>query len=517
MKKTLLILSFVVLAAIAGCQEGRMGRLSRDKTVESYANSLLYMEIAALSYDQRRPWNPPENFTKAGYGIVIAPNHILTTAWNIFDSSYIKCKAKGTPDYFEANVKVVDYQLNLALLAFDPQQSPLAVPVTFNEVTPNRAPVQSHWITEDGTVMQQKGEYDRAEMFSNSVSFNSQITYIVENIALPSGSSRLVTQNGRVIGLAAWSESTSQEMGVIPSATINAFLTAARAGESAGEAGPTQNAGNTPTPGQTKPYQGFGWAGFHVEPLNDPVRREWLGLAQYPNRGVIVSDVLQMGTGSNILEKNDVIINVNGYEIDTYGKYNSPVFGRIDFNHLLLSSPAGSENSFTVIRDTKRLELKTQSKHIRADQMLIPFYAYDKKPTYFVTGGFIFRPLTRDYLTIWGEDWYSKAPTNLMIYFLGDSFKPTKSREEIVILSEVLPAMTNLGYHQMSNAVVSKVDNYPVESLSHMYDLIQSAPGPFITIEFEKNQPLLVLPKDRLNQIDQMINQAYGITQPRSI
>ncbi len=491
----LITLLCVVLTTITGCQQRRVAGTHQNKLDENYAKSLLYMEIAALSYDQRRPWNPPENFTKAGYGVVIAPNMLLTTAWNIFDSSYIKCKAKGTPDYFEAKVKVVDYQLNLALLEFDPAAFPTAQPITFNETIPIRDTVRTVWITEDATVMSQKGEYDRAEIFSNSVSFNNVITYIVENIALPSGSSRIVTQNGQIIGLAAWSESTSQEMGVIPSATINAFLTAA----------------------MQEQYHGFGWAGFHVEPLNDPVRRDLLGLVDYPEKGVIVSDVLNMGTASDVLQKNDVIIIINGYDIDTYGKFQSPQYGRIGFNHLLVSSPAGSDNNITIIRDKQAIELNCKSRHINADQMLIPYYAYDKKPTYFVTGGFIFRPLTRDYLTIWGEDWYSKAPTNLMIYFFGESFKPTKSRKEIVILSEVLPAMTNLGYHQLSNAVVSKVDNYPVESLQHMYNLIESAPGPFITIEFEQHEPLLVLPKEQLPQINEMLNQAYGVGKPENL
>ena len=44
---------------------------------------------------------------------------------------------------------------------------------------------------------------------------------------------------------------------------------------------------------------------------------------------------------------------------------------------------------------------------------LVPMEQYETLPTYYIYGGLVFCPLSKDLLNIWGSQWYQSAPREL--------------------------------------------------------------------------------------------------------
>jgi len=182
------------------------------------------------------------------------------------------------------------------------------------------------------------------------------------------------------------------------------------------------------------------------------------------------------------------------------------------FHHLITSHKVGDDIVFDIWRDGAKQQLHVQAKNFGVGEMLVPYYEYGEQPEYVVTGGFVFQKLTRPFMTNWGKDWEGKVTPHLLHYFKDMAFKPTAQRREIVILSYVLPAQINLGYTDLAQIVVSKFNGMPISRLSDIVMAQKLNPGAkYDVVEFELDNPTVVIPRQQLPQADAMIATSYGI------
>ena len=91
---------------------------------------------------------------------------------------------------------------------------------------------------------------------------------------------------------------------------------------------------------------------------------------------------------------------------------------------------------------------------------------------YYVLGGIIFQELSRQYLKEWGPNWQKEAPQRLVYLDRFQSELFPEGHRKIVILSQVLPANTTIGYDDFSYLTVTKVNGKEINSLR---DLAESA------------------------------------------
>ena len=144
--------------------------------------------------------------------------------------------------------------------------------------------------------------------------------------------------------------------------------------------------------------------------------------------------------------------------------------------------------------------------------MLVPYYEFDLQPEYIVTAGYVLQTLTRPYLAQWGDGWEGQVEPHLFHYFHDLAFKPTDLRTDIVILSYVLPANINLGYADLDQLVVKKFNGMNVSSIADVLTAQKLNPdSKYAVIEFELDNPPVVIPRDQLALADQLISQNYGI------
>src|SRR5439155_19875834 len=101
---------------------------------------------------------------------------------------------------------------------------------------------------------------------------------------------------------------------------------------------------------------------------------------------------------------------------------------------------------------------------------LVPDAVYDQEPEYLIVGGLVFQPLTDAFLQSWGGDWKRRAPFRLFYY---NNQNPTRERPALVLLSQVLPDIYNLGYQDLKYLVLDEVNGQKISRLPELKEALQ--------------------------------------------
>jgi hypothetical protein len=259
-------------------------------------------------------------------------------------------------------------------------------------------------------------------------------------------------------------------------------------------------------------WRGFPRGGFAWQNLTNPVLREALGLAE-EETGVRLTRVLPHGTAAGALEAGDVILEVDGVEIDATGHYEHPVYGRMLFALLFSDGRRPGETMNTrILRDGVRRAVATPLRRIQAEADKIPPYVYGHGPNYVVVGGLVFQELTVPYLTTFG-DWQRRGPPRLLIAYDREAAMPSPESPRFVILSSVLPDAANLGYEGVRNLIVERVNGRRIGSMDDLREAFARPEGDFHVVEFLPGLPpeRLVLDVEETEASAQRIRAAYGV------
>lgn len=454
--------------------------------------SLVYLQITSQSYDTMQPWRRGEAQEHPGFGVAVGTNLLITPAANLTNVQYIKARRYGMNEYMTATIKVVDYEANLALLELDPKKlgRPLT-PITFSETYVRGATAEYHWAKEDADVSSGQAVLDRAEVVATPISFARLLHYLMANCSHAAGLGELFTLQGEFIGLGCSYRSENRQAWVIPGPVINHFLADAA----------------------DEKYQGFPLPGCTFNQLVDPATRAFLKLPNDQKNGLYITEVYTLGTGSDQLQPQDVLLAVDGQEINAFGRYQHPRYEWLSVEHLIGSKQVGDTIALDVWRQGQRLTLKVEARTIHAREMMIPWQEYNRQPSYLVTGGFVLQKLTRPYLTHWGSNWQGRVSPYFYRYLEKMAFKPGPERKEVVMLSFVLPHDINLGYHDLRQEVVKTFNGRPVGCLQDILEAQKADPNaPYDIIELEMENPTVVIPRNQLNAANTAIQQSYGVT-----
>lgn len=488
-----MILIIVLLSGITllagGCAATQAKEISGDTDLtEVMQQSLVYLQVTNSGYDQYQPWKQTQVSKGGGFGCAVGPYEILTTAENVADATLVQIRCYAQNEWLPATVKVIDYEMNLALLSLDEDaiKTPLS-PIEFVDSYPKGDELTTYWLSSGSKITKARSTLDRAEMRYSGTSFARMLVYRATNISRSFGDGEVCFGRDQAIGLACWGNDTDATL--IPADAINNFLSHS----------------------EESVYKGFGQVGFHVFPLLDPTMRRFLKMPPEMDYGAYISTVYSLGTGSDELKTGDVLLSIDGKTLNPYGRYMDERYDRISFQNLILHKTDGERLSFELWRDGRVQTVEVTAKNFKAEQMLVPYYMYGKQPEYVVLGGFVFQTLTRDYLKLWGDGWSGKVPPHLYHYYNDLSFKPMDDREEIVLLNYVLPTDSNLGYQQLSRLIVSTVDGKKVKSIKDILDASTSSDNDFVVVEFEMDSPKLVIKKADLAMENMKVAQMYGI------
>lgn len=481
--------------SLAVCAFGAKAKDERIDMTESMKSSVAYLQISYYGYEQYQPWRNKSLVQGWAIGAAVGKNQLITPAWNVANAAFIRARIHGQNEFISAEIKYVDYENNIALIELtSSEMSRPLKPLKFSEKYIKGKELSFYWLSSGGHLYSGRGFLDRAEMNRSSISYAKCLNFIAGDISDNTSNGQIFCIDSEVIGIAL--ASNDKEAGILPSEVINRFLKDIKDGK----------------------YSGFGLVGFATHTLLDPAMRDYLKMPKDLLHGVYVPDVYTIGTGSDCLKSGDVIIAVDGKSLNPYGRFMHKQYDRLFFDYLITSKQAGEKITFEIWRDGKQQTLTTKVKNFDVSQMLVPYYEVDTQPEYIVLGGFIIQKLTRTYMAARGEDWPGKVAPHIYNYLVKSAFKPTPQRRQIIILSYVLPADINLGYARLGQLVVDNINGIKIGSMADVAEALKLNPSArYDVIEFEMDNPKIVLDRQKIKQASAKIAANYGIEKIENI
>src|SRR5882762_7439554 len=479
---------------------GVSGTLARKEPAISLAAgkqkqlALVRVNVTGQGYDYFRPWQKKAPFSKRALGAVLSKGRVLVTADLVANQNYVELERAESGEKTAANVQVIDYEANLALL--EPVEKTFLDGITPLEITPDTVVGDrlAAWQLEPtGALLATEGLVTTVQMMPYPIDVGQFLTY---RISIPmqyrenSYTVPLVKKN-KLAGLLLRYDSRSQLVDAIPAPIITHFLKEAE----------SQN------------YHGFPSAGFSFFPTRDPQLRQFAGQTGKPG-GVYITNIEPNSPAMKAgLQVGDIVTGIGNNEIDQNGNYVDRLYGKIEFTNLLTAHAyAGDVVPFRIERNGKPMQLNVTLEHRDAKDYVSAPYNLDQPPRYFVLGGLIFQELSRQYLKEWGPNWQREAPQRLvyMDHFQSELF-PERNRR-VVILSQVLPANSTIGYDDLAYLTVKKVNGKEIKSLDDLAEAVKQPVEGFIKIETEEDPKQIELDASQVAAEAPALQENYGIS-----
>lgn len=457
--------------------------------------SLVRVNVTGQPYDYFRPWQKKAPFSKRALGAVLAKGRVLVTADLIANQNYVELERAESGEKIAANVQVVDYEANLALLEPTDKKfldgiTPLDVGV--DTVVGDRL---AAWQLEpSGALVVTEGLVTSVQMMRYPIEVGQFLAYRMSISMQYRDNSYTVplVKNNKLAALLLRYDPRSQVLDAIPGPIITHFLK-----EADGEH-----------------YRGFPSISFTFFPTRDPQLRSFAGETGKP-AGVYVTNVdPNSSTVRAGLQVGDIITAIGNNEIDQNGNYVDPLYGKIEFTNLLTAHAySGDSVPVRVQRNGKPMQFNLTLEHRSTKDYVIPPYNFDQAPPYYVLGGMIFVELSRQYLKEWGANWTKEAPQRFVYLDRFQSELFPEGNRKIVIVSQILPANSTVGYEELSYLTVQKVNGKEINSLADLAQAVsQPIEGGFIRIETQEDPKQLELDAAQVTAEAPALQQNYGIS-----
>jgi hypothetical protein len=465
--------------------------VSGDSAADGLRHSILRISSTNQAYDFFQPWVKKEPENRRGVGALIEGGRILVTADLIENANLIELEKADEPGKVTAAIELVDFDCNLALLRpVDPAFLEGMTPLRLDDTAANGNEATVVQVEPNGELAKTTGRITSVTIggypFMNLGLLVFKLSAPLQqrdwSFTLP------VVRSGALCGVLMRYDSRNQTSEVIPPPVIAHFLKEA----------------------DRATYRGFARLGVSFSSLRDPQFRRYLGLEN--TGGIYVTQVAPDSSASKGgVRKGDVILAVDGMELDEDGNYNDPDFGKILFSHLTNTRKhPGDECDVRIFRDRKAMTLSVRTEVPDEGKRPSATYSGGKPPKYVVLGGLVFLELSRDYLREWGGNWREKAPQRL-VYLDAFQDEMPADRGRIVILSQVLPSPRTIGYEHLENLVVSRVNGREIKSLE---DLAAAAGQPgngFQRIDFEEDPKTIFLDSQAVQDSNAELMEQYGL------
>lgn len=462
-------------AGLTSCLENGLSVGTPDEAAKPPANqptagtSVVRVNATDQGYNFIRPWEKMNPVTRKGLGAVLPNNRVLVTAELVADNTYIELEKADSGEKVPAKVIGVDYEVNLALVGPDDPEStfladmkPLELDLSVEagdqlevwQLEDNGTPAST-----EGTVMKVSiGRYFVDGSYFLNYLLRGSLQYRAGSFTLP------VVKEGNLVGLLLSYSSKELTSDIIPAPIIKHFLDDLADGE----------------------YAGFPNLGISYAPTLDDQLRKYMKLDGHEG-GIYVRRVAKDGSAKAAgMEVGDVILEVNGNPIDSRGNYDHPKYGKLNFSHLVRGEPnVGDVVPIKIIRGGEVMDIELALLRKNPEDYLVDPYMFDRGPRFLIKGGIIFQELTLPYLKAWGDSWATRAPFKLVHAHAHQDVYEDEGREKLVILSAVILSPSTVGYDQLNNIIVTKVNEQAINSIADLNKAFESPIDGIHKIEFD--------------------------------
>jgi S1-C subfamily serine protease len=481
--KFTIILIAVLLTALT-CVPATFGRDVKPAVVK------IFTIQTRPDYDN--PWDRGNPESVSGSGCVIDGNRVLTNAHVVSDQTFIQVRRYSESKKYKARVIAVSHEVDLALLSVDDSAFFKGIrSIPLGKLPDIQDEVLVYGFPEGGdTLSITKGVISRIEHQRYVHSLKRFLSIQIDAAINAGNSGGPVISKGAIVGVVMQRLQDSENISyIVPTTIIKHFLADLKDGR----------------------LDGVPSAGVFIQAMENRGLREMHGLKEN-DTGVLVYAVMPDSPALGVIRARDVILSIDGHRIANDGTVAFKTGQRTSANYYIQTHQFGEKVEMEVLRNGKKRNVGIILNRVVND--LVPRERYDRQPTYYIYGGLVFIPLTKNYLETWGDRWASKAPDDLVSLFLYTD--PSVAGEEIIVMSKVLPHEVNNGFHDVADRVITAVNGKKVNHLKEMIHVIESdGDAPYVEFNTKKGG-FFVLNREVADRAKAEILATYGVPSDRS-
>ncbi|HBL56312.1 MAG TPA: hypothetical protein DDZ36_10700, partial [Deltaproteobacteria bacterium] len=428
---------------------------SPDKIEQSVFRITNYQQ----SPNWQSPWKMKPTNRGLGSGFLIQDNLILTNAHVVSDSRILLVNKISNPEPFLADVVAIAHDSDLALLKVrDANFYQDLTPLELGGIPELRSRVRAYGYPMGGQ------ELSRTEGVVSRIEFGTYIHPGIDSHLLiqtdsainPGNSGGPVTQSGRAIGVAFQSNLRLNDVGYfIPVPLITRFLSDIEDGK----------------------YEGVPEIGIETSSLVNRHYRRYLGLPENTS-GILVDRVIPHSSADGVILSGDVLTKIEDKQIDAAGM--------VRYGEQQVTFFIEAENR--QIGDLLKIQVWRKGKfhNLSLSLKAPPFGAemrnsYDELPEYLIFGGLVFIALNRNYIHSPGN----LTPSLAYEHWYRELERPRTRRDQVILISRVLPSSVNSGYSNLRNFIVTTLNGKSVNSLRDLDIMLKEMPPDTLHVVFE--------------------------------
>jgi len=450
-------------------------------------SSIVKIYTVSKATNYLEPWNSSVQ-RSSGSGSIISGNRILTNAHVVANETFIEVKKYGDTKRYQAKVLEVSHDADLALLEvidkeFFKDTTPLEfgeLPVMQDKVTVYGYPMGGH------TISVSTGIVSRIEHNRYAHSGKSFLSIQIDAAINPGNSGGPAISSGKIVGVVMQGISYSQSIGyMVPVDIIQHFLKDVSDGK----------------------RDGFPKLGIMTDKIENPTLKEYYHLGEEEG-GIIVVDIVYNSILKDVLEKEDIITSINGHKIESDGTVEFRTHQYTHFKYFIDLLQYGDKVTLDVLRNGKKMVLNaTLPKTLSSEKSTYAPLEYDKMPSYFMLGGYVFSPISQNLLN-------SSMNPILGLRYSATKF-PTKEKQELVVLLKVLASSNSRGDYGIGMWQIEKVNGKEFKNFKEFYALVIDSKEKFVILEDEDGAKVVIDRKKALATEDDLLKR-YSIKANKS-
>ncbi len=458
--------------------------------------SVVKIFVRTQGYNYLQPWQPTSIRGGTGTGFVISGRRILTNAHVVSDAKFLQVQKDGYSRRHMAKVEFVSHACDLAILSVDtPGFFDSTPPLSFADAMPelNDDVAVIGYPMGGNRISVTRGVVSRIDYSTFSHSGRDQHLVMQVDAAInPGNSGGPIFYNNLVAGVAFQGITGADGLGYgISLPVIKHFL-------------------KDVSDGTVNGYPELGIA--ILETRNNALRKD-LRLNKSTS-GITVSRIDPFGSAANNLKPKDVLTAIDGYDIANDGtiKLNG---NAVDFHEIIERKQWGESIIFSIWRNGNMIKQEVPLTNPKD-----PFnYSniYDEKPYYYIYGGLVFAPLTKELLKSIGG---SNSFNTRQLFYYSQFAKPDnlyRDVDEFVVLINILPHPVNTYSTHFKNGIVTHINGKKIRNLNDVKKIIEQRTKSYDVFTFANTDDTLILDARIADKANEEILNAYGVSSPENL
>ena len=430
------------------------------------------------------PWNVTLKKSTGSGAIITYKNRefILTNAHVVANQTFLEVQRYGERKRYIADVYAVSHQADLALLEVREKGFFEGVtPLTLGSLpyVEDRIVVYGYPMGGD-TLSATIGVVSRIEHRTYAHSGEQFLAIQVDAAVNPGNSGGPALSDGKIIGVVMQVIRNSQNIGyLVPVTMIRHFLKDVEDGK----------------------VDGWADLGLVTQTMLNPALRAYYGLDDNTT-GVLVDKVLYNSSMRGKLKEGDILVAVDGHNIENDGTAEFRENEFTNFYYFVDEHQMGERVHFRVYRKGEFIDVEGPLKYRADDLFLVRTIEYDKMPDYFIFGGYVFSPLTRNLIR-------ATSHNRTVLNYLASQFQTRQKREPVVLL-KVLASDLSRGYYNFALWPIEKINGKIFKDFAAFYKIVQETKDRYIVLEDKKGTKVIIDKEEALKKQEAILKR-YNI------